>query len=208
MPIPQWLAWSRRLQAIAQTGLTYCTDDFDRERYVHIREIAGEIAVAAVDLPDATVVREMYQAGAGYTTPKVDVRAVVFDADGRILLVREREDGGWTLPGGWADVGDSPSVNVVREVKEESGYEVRATKLLAVYDRDLHDHPPIPFHAYKVYFLCELTGGAAANSNETDGVGFFAEGAIPPLSLTRVTGAQIEHMFEHRRHPEWPASFD
>jgi ADP-ribose pyrophosphatase YjhB (NUDIX family) len=150
---------------------------------------------------------DLFKGDTGYATPKVDVRAAVFDGE-RLLLVREREDGGWTLPGGWADIGATPSSNAVREVKEESGYDCEVVKLAAVFDRNRQGHPPIPFYAYKLFFLCRLTGGAPAASIETDGAGFFAEDCIPPLSLTRVTPTQIRHMFEHLRHPEWPTSFD
>jgi len=204
---PQWLLWARRLQAIGQTGLTYCRDRYDRERYQQLYEVAAEMMAHGSGLPGAEPVVELFKQGAGYATPKVDVRAAVFD-DGRLLLVRETEDGGWSLPGGWADVGDSPSVAAVREVREESGYEVHARKLAAVYDRDRHGHPPIPFHAYKLFFLCDLVGGASARSHETDAVDFFAEDNLPPLSLTRVTPDEIQHMFDHYRHPEWPTSFD
>jgi ADP-ribose pyrophosphatase YjhB (NUDIX family) len=205
-PIPEWLHWARQLQAIAQTGLTYTQDQFDIDRYTHIRSIAAEIMSANLGVAAPALV-DLFSRDTGYATPKVDVRAAVFQ-EGRILLVREREDGCWTLPGGWADVADSPSVAAVREVKEESGYDVVARKLLAVYDRDLHGHPPIPFHAYKVFFLCELTGGASQTSHETDAVDFFADGALPPLSLTRTTEDEIAHMFQHYRDPALPASFD
>jgi ADP-ribose pyrophosphatase YjhB (NUDIX family) len=137
----------------------------------------------------------------------VDVRAAVF-RDDQVLLVREREDGGWTLPGGWADVGESPGIAAVREVKEEAGMDVRPTKLAAVYDRNRHGHPPIPYHAYKLFFLCEITGGAPATSYETTEVAFFPEDDLPPLSLARVTPGQLRHLFDHYRHPEWPTSFD
>jgi ADP-ribose pyrophosphatase YjhB (NUDIX family) len=202
-----WLEWTQRLQAIAQIGLTYCKDPFDESRYVAIREIATEIITNRAGLTDASVIRDLFKSDVGYATPKVDVRAAVFDQD-RLLLVREREDGCWTLPGGWADIGSSPSVNVIREVREESGYESEVLKLAAVYDRNLHGHPPIPFHTYKLFFIARLIGGAAAHSVETDGVDFFDESEIPPLSLTRVTRSQIHHMFDHSRHPEWPTSFD
>jgi ADP-ribose pyrophosphatase YjhB (NUDIX family) len=205
-PIPEWLDWARRLQAIAQTGLTYAEDRFDVERYTSIRSIAAEIMSSNVGAPAPGVV-DMFSVDGGYATPKVDVRAAVF-RDSKILLVRERVDGCWTLPGGWADVGDPPSVAAVREVKEESGFDVVARKLLAVYDRDLHGHPPIPFHAYKIFFLCELTGGTAQTSHETDAVDFFPADSLPPLSLTRTTEGEIQHMFEHYSHPDWPASFD
>lgn len=207
MEDPQWLSWVRQLQAIAQTGLTYAKDVYDIERYQTLRRLAAEMAAAGAGLPDSARILDLFSRDSGYATPKVDVRAAVFQND-RILLVKEHEDGRWTLPGGWADVGDAPSQAAVREVKEESGYEVIATKIAAVYDRNLHGHPPIPFHAYKLYFLCDLVGGQAKASHETDAAEFFPEDQIPPLSLTRVTPALIAHLFEHHRHPEWPTSFD
>lgn len=203
---PGWLGWAKRLQAIAQTGLTYASDKFDIERYRAVREIAAEM-MAQGSQGDIATIRGLFAAQAGYATPKVDVRGVVF-RENRILLVKEREDGGWTLPGGWADVGESPADATVREVREESGYETRAVKLLALYDRNRHGHPPIPFHAYKLFFLCEIVGGAAATSVETEGVDWFAEDQLPPLSLSRVTAAQIGRFFEHLRNPGWPTEFD
>jgi len=143
----------------------------------------------------------------GYATPKVNVRAAVFQGE-RILLVRELSDGLWTLPGGWADVGDSPSVAAVREVKEESGFDVQAIKLIAVYDRDLHGHPAIPYHTYKLFFLCDLLGGSAATSGETDAVDFFEEHSLPPLSTTRVVEKQIHLMFDHHRNRHLSTVFD
>jgi ADP-ribose pyrophosphatase YjhB (NUDIX family) len=202
-----WLDWAQRLQAISQTGLTYCRDPFDTERYEAIREIAAEIMAKGAGLTDASFITNLFKGEVGYATPKVDVRAAVFDQD-RVLLVREREDGCWTLPGGWADIGCSPSLNVIREVREESGYESEVLKLAAVYDRNLHGHPPIPFYTYKLFFISRLIGGMTAHSVETDGVDFFDEKSIPQLSLTRVTPTQIRHMFDHYRHPEWPTSFD
>jgi ADP-ribose pyrophosphatase YjhB (NUDIX family) len=202
-----WLEWAQRLQAIAQTGLTYCSDPFDKERYEAIREIAVEIMAGGSGAADPTLIMDLFKGDVGYATPKVDVRAAVFDRD-RILLVREREDGCWTLPGGWADIGSSPSANIVREVREESGYETEVLKLAAVYDRNLHGHPPLPFYTYKMFFISRLTGGSARGSIETDEVDFFEECSLPQLSLTRVTPAQIRTMFHHYRHPDWPTSFD
>ncbi len=204
---PPWLDWAQHLQAIAQTGLTYSNNPFDTERYESIRQIAAEIVSAGAGLKDASIIRDLFKGDVGYATPKVDVRAAVFDRD-RLLLVREREDGCWTLPGGWADVGSSPSANVIREIREESGYEAELIKLAAVYDRNLHGHPPIPFHAYKLFFIARLIGGSATQGTETDAVEFFDEDHMPQLSMTRVTPGQIRKMFDHMRHPEWPTSFD
>jgi ADP-ribose pyrophosphatase YjhB (NUDIX family) len=204
---PIWIDWAKRLQAIAQTGLTYAESPYDVERYEEVRHIAAEMVVdrSDVELPR---VLDLFSSDTGYATPKVDVRAVIF-YNGSILLVRERSDGRWTLPGGWADVCEAPSECVMREAKEETGYDVRATKLLAVYDRSRHPHePPFPFHVYKMFFLCEIVGGKATRNDEIDEIGFFTRDVIPPLSLTRVTPQQIDRMFEHQQHPEWSAEFD
>jgi ADP-ribose pyrophosphatase YjhB (NUDIX family) len=203
------LGWAKRIQAIAQNGLTYAKDPYDIERYQSLRQIAAEIVASNSSSLSAADLVDLFTQNIGYATPKVDVRAAVF-SDEKILLVKERSDGGWSLPGGWADVGDSPSVAAVREVREESGYEVVARKLAAVYDRDhsRHGHPVVPYHVYKLFFLCDPVGGAAKTSSETDAVGFFAQDSLPPLSLERVTPQQIAHLFEHYRHPEWPTSFD
>lgn len=203
----EWLRWARRLQAIAQSGLTYAADPYDAERYRQIRGIAAEIS-ASRSGATAGFVEDLFSGEAGYATPKVDVRAFVLNGEGEVLLVREREDGLWTLPGGWADVGESPGESVEREVEEESGYAVRAVRLLALWDRDKHPHPPIPFHAYKVFFLCELLGGRPLESStETSGVGFFAREALPELSLGRVTPGQIWRLAALAGH-DGPADFD
>ncbi len=203
----RWLDWSKRLQAIAQNGLTFARDHYDIDRYQAVREIVAEMLTTGSG-QNISVIRGLLGQDTGYTTPKVDVRGVVFRED-KILLVRERSDGKWTLPGGWADVCASPAKNVVREIFEEAGFQTRATKLLAVFDRSQHPHdPPFPFHVYKMFFLCTITGGAAKTSSETDGVEFFAETSLPDLSLTRVTPGQIKRLFEHLRAPHLPADFD
>lgn len=205
---PQWLAWAKTLQAVAQNGLTFAKDPFDRERYEEVRRVAAEMLAAGSGVAPEKILTLLEQE-VGYCTPKVDVRAAVFDGGGRLLLVRERSDGLWSLPGGWADPNQSAAECVVREVREESGFEVRATKLLAVFDRERHPHvPPFASHIYKLFFKCEITGGTAAETLETDGCAFFAEGGIPPLSLTRITPGQVARLFEHYRNPELPADFD
>ncbi len=203
---PDWLEWSRRLNALAQTGLTFAENPYDIERYTAIRAIAAEM-IAHGSGQDVGRVLNLFAADAGYATPKVDVRGVVFQDD-KILLVQERSDGFWTLPGGWADVGDSPADAVVREIREEAGYETRAIKLLALLDRNRHNHPPHINHIYKVFMRCEIIGGSPTTSHEIQHVGFFAEDQIPELSLTRNVPAQISRMFEHYRQPDLPADFD
>src|SRR5215203_5974581 len=191
-----WLEWTRRLQAIAQSGLTYAKDPYDVERYEQVRQIAAEIAASHTEAP-VDRIDDLFSRESGYATPKLDIRAVVLNEQEEVLLVREKEDGLWTLPGGWVDVGESPSEAVEREVKEESGYEVRAVRLLALWDRDKHPHPPLPFHVYKIYFQCERLGGdPLTTSTETEGVGFFPKDALPELSLSRVTPQQIQGLIQ------------
>ncbi len=204
---PSWLRWARGLQAIAQNGLTFATDAYDRERYRAVRGVAAEMMAAGSET-DTESVLELFAQETGYATPKVDVRGAAF-RDDAILLVREASDGRWSLPGGWADVNDSPSENIVREIAEESGFETRVRKLAAVLDRSRHPHvPETPHHVYKMFFVCEITGGAAKPDHEIQDVGFFAEDAIPELSLGRVLPVQIARMFIHWRQPDLPTEFD
>lgn len=197
--------WAQQLAALAKTGLHYAQNDYDSERYRAQLDIATQMLADAAQA-DVAEVALLLAGDDGYITPKVDVRGAVF-VDDKILLVREAIDGLWTLPGGWADVGDAPSQAVEREIREESGYEARAVKLLALEDRRRR-HPPMLHAVYKVAFLCELIGGAAQTSSETTAVGWFAEDEIPPLSLGRVTAGQIRRWFRHYRQPDLPSEFD
>jgi ADP-ribose pyrophosphatase YjhB (NUDIX family) len=198
--------WVGELVTMAQTGLAYARDPYDVARYTRVREIALAMLAAGAETPLATV-RAIFDAETGHATPKVDVRAAVF-RDGRILLVRERRDGLWTLPGGWADVGETPREAIGREVEEESGYRVRVARLLAVYDKRVHAHPPQPFYVYKLFFGCEILSGTARASDETDDVAFFAPDGLPALSLDRVTPAQIARLFALAADPSAPTDFD
>src|SRR5215831_9258898 len=200
------LEWARKVQAIAQNGLAFTTDPFDRERYTQLSELVVELLSRELAIPiDAA--RELWAGEHGYATPKVDVRGGVF-LDERVLLVRERADGRWTLPGGWVDVNDAPSDAVAREIYEESGYRARAVKLAALVDKNRHPHPPGVHHIYKLFFVCELTGGSAATSSETDAVDFHDLHALPPLSTGRVLASQIERLYQHWLEPQLPTDFD
>jgi len=204
---PQWIRWARELQAISQTGNHFATSDYDRERYQRISEIAAEIFAEQGDIEGAKI-RTIFEAQSGYATPKVDVRAAVF-RDGKILLVQERSDGLWTLPGGWADVNDSPSEAIQKEVLQESGFRARTERLLAVFDRAKHPHdPPFPFHIYKMFFLCRIEGGEATPSSETSSVDFFGVEALPPLSVSRITEDQIRFCFRAGLNATIPTAFD
>ncbi len=202
----QWLKWAQKLQFAAQNGLTFTDDYYDRLRYNEVLEVAAEI-LASYSEAEFETIKQFFNREKGYLTPKVDVRGAVFKND-RILLVREVSDGLWTLPGGWADIHDSPAKNVEREIWEESGFETKATKLTMVYDRDLHGHPHVPYYVYKLFFLCEITGGAPKISVETSAVEFFEMDALPELSESRNTEAQIRRVFEHYKNPALPTDFD
>lgn len=202
----KWLEWAQRLQAIAQAGLAYSKDPYDLERFGELRAIAVDIVAAhGPDSSEQVVVA--FALGSGYPTPKVDIRAVVF-RDDELLLVRERAVGQWSLPGGWADIGESPGEVAVRETLEESGYCVRASKLLAVVDKSKHEHPASLEYVYKMFILCELKGGEPQTSYETDAVGFFGSEALPELETHRVTPRQLERLFEHRLDLSLPTDFD
>lgn len=203
---PQWLKIARELRAIAQTGLAFSADGFDHRRYQRLRELAA-LLLAQDSAVEHESILELLRQEKGYATPKVDVRGAAF-RDGAILMVREISDGKWTLPGGWADVNQTAGECVVREIAEESGFKARALKLAAVYDYQKRNPPRHIDSIYKMFFICEIVGGAACASDETSEVAFFARGGLPPLSLGRTTAAQIERMFEHHEHPELATDFD
>ena len=206
---PDWLTWARELQAIAQTGLTFSRDPYDRERYEALSALAARMFAARTDAPVERIAK-LFAGETGYATPKIDVRAAVFDARERLLMVRETSDGGrWTLPGGWADVNRSAAENAVKEALEESGYAVCVLKLAALWDRTRQGHPAGVFSCAKAFFICEPTGGAATTSHETSEVGWFAEADLPQdLSLARVLPRQLARTFAHRRDPALPTDFD
>lgn len=203
----KWLDWAREIQALAQTGLTYCKSDYDIQRYRRLEEIAAEIVASHTTLAQDVIVGN-FRIQPGYATPKIDVRGAVI-RDGKVLMVQERSDGGWTLPGGWGDVGEAPSAMVAREVWEESGYEVRVEKLVAVYDANRVPGVRMEFyHAYKLIFLCSITGGEARPSNETSAVDFFELDHLPPLSNYRTSRQMLEEVFAHFADSARPAAFN
>jgi ADP-ribose pyrophosphatase YjhB (NUDIX family) len=206
---PQWLAWAKRIQAIAQAGLTYSESSYDQDRYQALRALSVEIMASHLELADGERPRlaELFASDYGYPTPKVDVRAFVA-ADGKILMVRERVDGRWSIPGGWADVGSSPAEMAVRETAEESGYQVKARRLLAVWDKARHNPSPFPADVYKLVVACELVGGDGTAGSETLEVDWFAPDRLPELSVGRITAAQIHRLTELHAHPELPPDLD
>jgi ADP-ribose pyrophosphatase YjhB (NUDIX family) len=201
------LELARRLHALARTGLHFCADEYDRERYEEIERIAAEQLAGASTGVQLEYLLAAWRQEGGYVTPKVEVRGAVF-RDDRVLLVRERAEGRWTLPGGWVDVNETPAQAVEKEMEQESGLRTRAVKLAALYDRSRHGHGPTLFHGWKAFFLCEEQGGELRDSYETDAVEFFALTALPPMSLGRSTPRQVERMAEHWRNRALPTDFD
>jgi len=206
IPFPRWLQWAREIEAISQSGLTYSHSDYDRERYHRLMEIAAQIVAGHTQLPQ-TEVLESFKMQPGYATPKVDVRGAVV-RDGQILLVQERTDGRWCLPGGWADVGQLPSYTAEREVREESGFLVKARQVIGLYDANRGAEPLEFYHAYKIIFLCDILGGEARPSFETPAVGFFPFDAVPPLSSHRTNQRHLRDVFACLHNPCQPPAFD
>lgn len=197
---------SRRLLALSQTGLHFSQEEYDRERYREMGQIAGELlALESALTPDQA--RAIWMVEDGYSTPKVDVRGAVFRGD-QVLMVKERVDGKWTLPGGWADVNDKPSHAVEKEIEQESGFTARAVKLAAVFDRNIHNRPKFLYHVWKMFFICEITGGDFRTSYETTDVKFFPVTELPELSTGRVTVAQIQCAYKHHLDRALPTEFD
>ncbi len=191
--IPVWLRWAREIQSLSQTGLHFSETDYERRRYTRLLEIAAQM-VAGKSGADWEIVARNFRFQPGYATPKVDVRGAVF-VDGRILLVREKSDGLWCLPGGWADVGETPSEMVVREVREESGLDVVPVRVVGVYDANRGGEPLEFYHAYKIVFLCDPTGGEATAGDETLAAEFFARDAIPALSVARTNSRHLDDVW-------------
>lgn len=203
---PHFLEWAREIQALAQTGLHYAQNDYERDRCRRLAEIAAEMISQNTGV-DFQALLDSFDAQLGYATPKIDVRAAVF-RERKLLLVRERMDGGWTMPGGWADVGDTPSKAAEREVWEEAGFHVQAFKIMGVYDAN-RTNPLEVFHAFKVVFLCNILDGEARPSPETSEVAFFDEEVIPTvLSRGRTTARQISDAFRALKNPDCSTIFD
>jgi ADP-ribose pyrophosphatase YjhB (NUDIX family) len=200
------------LAAMAQNGLTYATDRYDKARYERLRTMAAEV-LAMLDDADPAELRSALAVEDGHACPKVDVRGALFDEAGRVLLVQEKRDGRWTLPGGWADPLDPPSRAVEREVAEEAGLTVRATRLAAIHDGSLHNgHGASPWHIYKLMFIVERIDDeqqpVAGLDDETTDVGFFSLDDLPPLSTRRCTTDQLCLMWTYRADPSLPVAFD
>ena len=194
-----WLQIAKEIQSIAQAGLTYTENKYDIERYQRLRDLSISILKEYTDTP-AEKIRTLFASEEGYQTPKVDIRGVVF-REGKILMVRESIDGKWTLPGGWADVGYSPFEIAEKEIFEEAGIKVIPERLLAVFDKMKHSHPPDVYHVYKLFILCRDSGQDIKPGMETTDVGWFGRDENLPLSELRITREQINIMFDFYDNP-------
>lgn len=203
---PKWLSWAKQLQAIAQAGIEYSKDKYDIERFQQIRNLSVEILNEYTEI-DNEKLKDLFCNETGYQTPKVDIRGAVFK-DNKILLVKESIDGCWSMPGGWAEVNLSVKENIVKELKEEAGLNVVPQRLIAVVDRNKHNEPPTAYGIYKIFVLCELIDGDFRENIETEESGFFTLEELPPLSIDRITEAQIHMCFEANRNYNFTPKFD
>lgn len=201
----RWLDWAVELQSLAQAGLTYSKDAYDIERFERIREISAEMVAHKSEIP-IDKVKNLFCNEAGYQTPKLDTRAAVFKG-GKILLVREN-NGKWSLPGGWVDVNVSVGENAVKEVKEESGLDVRAEKIIAVQDRNKHNLPVYAYGIFKIFVLCSLIGGHFESNIETTGFDYFTLDDLPPLAEEKNNAKQVKMCFEAHENDNWQIKFD
>ncbi|QEY52201.1 NUDIX hydrolase [Legionella longbeachae] len=194
-----WFKWITELQGLCQAGLAYSKNSYDIERFQRIEQIVAQMAAYCSSQP-ANVIQEHFQVEKGYPTPKIDVRAVILQNE-NILLVKERTDGLWSLPGGWIDVSESPSEAIIREVREEAGYDVKIIKLLSVWDKLKHDHPPQWPHTYKLFFYAQILSGHFEPNTEILDLGYFPLHQLPDLSVHRVTKKQLERLYQLITHP-------
>lgn len=197
----------KRIQALSEIGLEYCASNYDRERYDEIQDICLKMLEQLTDIPVAQI-KPVIQEKNGYKTPKVDVRAVVFNPEGKILLVQEKVDNCWTLPGGWADVGFTPKQIAEKECFEESGLEVKANRLLAVLDKTAQQMPPQFEYVYKLFIWCDPLHLRIEPGSETLDVNWFSENNLPELSKPRILESQIRLMFEYFRNEKTEVTID
>jgi ADP-ribose pyrophosphatase YjhB (NUDIX family) len=201
----KWIEWAREIFSMSQAGLAYSQNEFDIERYKRLQEITAEMIESGSSISKESAL-ESFSMQAGYATPKIDVRGAVVH-ERKILLIQERMDGRWAMPGGWADLGNAPASVAEREVWEESGYRVKAEKVVAVIDAN-RIQPMEFYHAFKIIFLCRLIGGEPQVSYETLAVDFFDLNNLPPLSLFRTNEDMLQEVFAHVKDPSRPTAFD
>jgi ADP-ribose pyrophosphatase YjhB (NUDIX family) len=202
----KWLQWATELQSIAQAGLAFCENDYDRDRYEKIRNLSIDIMHEYTDIDNGKI-RDIFASETGYQTPKVDVRAVVIKDD-KILMIKEKIDGKWSLPGGWADVNTSVGESAIRESMEEAGARVNPRRIIAIHLANKHNNPLFPYTIYKIFVECDLIDISFRENTETLGSGFFSPDRLPALSSDRTTAKQIEMCFTAKRSKVFETIFD
>jgi len=202
----KWLQWASELQSIAHAGLTFCENNYDRDRYEKIRTLSVEILHEYTDV-DENKIRDLFASETGYQTPKVDIRAAVFKNE-KILMVKEKIDGKWSMPGGWADVNTSVSESAARECLEEAGAIVKPKRIIALHLANKHNNAQSPYTIYKIFVECDPVMNNFTDNTETLEAGFFSIDSLPILSTERTTRSQIEMCFEAKKHKVFETIFD
>lgn len=197
----------KRMKAIAETGLVYAEDPYDRERYEEMQKISMKLLAFVADEP-IEVMQDFFMPQQDYPTPKVDVRGFVLNEKDEILMAKEGVDGKWTIPGGWADIGNTPSEIAVKEIEEETGIKTEVVRFLGVYDKQVHPHPPEPYYIYKLIFLCRITGGKLKAGFDMLGADFFPLDGLPELSEERILESQLQHLYQLAKSSESEVYFD
>ncbi len=187
------LSLIKRVKSLAETGLVYAENDYDKERYHELRQISLQL-ISEISNKPLEVIQDFFLPEEDYPTVKVDVRGFVLNESDEILMAKESVDNKWTIPGGWADIGDSPSEAVLKEIKEETGFDTEVVRLLAIYDKRCHPHPPEPFYIYKIMFFCRITGGELKHGFDMRGADFFPLNKLPELSKDRILESQLKQL--------------
>jgi ADP-ribose pyrophosphatase YjhB (NUDIX family) len=204
---PKWLKWSRQLQSIAQAGLAYSKDQYDKDRFMQIRDISIQILNSYTDI-DNKIIMQLFANETGYQTPKIDVRAAIFNKNTEILLVKEKIDNKWAMPGGWADIDLSICENIIKEAKEEAGAEVKPKRIIAILDRQKHIDDSFPYSVYKIFVECDFILSKFSDNIETSEHKFYSLNSLPELSSGRNTLNQIKMCFDARRKKYLEPIFD
>ncbi len=207
MTTPNELELIKRVKALSEIGMVYAVNGYDRERYEELRQISLKL-MERISGQSLKVLEDFFMPAVDYPTVKVDVRAFVLNQEGQILMAKESVDGKWALPGGWADVGDTPSEAVIKEILEETGLTAEVQRLLAVYDKKCHAHPPQPFYVYKMVFLCKVDGGTLNPGFDMQAAAYFSLDQLPELSEDRILESQLEHLFQLTKNNGVEVYFD
>ncbi|MEQ8239314.1 MAG: NUDIX hydrolase N-terminal domain-containing protein [Cyclobacteriaceae bacterium] len=206
MEINEIINYLKRVEGMAKIGLSYTENPYDQERYEELKTSTHDLLAQLTNFTP-TAIAENFEKLDAYPTPKVDVRGLIIK-EGKVLLIQEKVDRCWSMPGGWCDIGYSPKENVEKEVFEESGYMVQAVRLLTVWDKKYHNHPPELAYVYKLNFLCDITGGSLKPGHEALNAEFFDINELPELSLPRNTKAQIQKLYQLSLNKDEQTNFD